>query len=86
MNADGTSVIEGLGGKNVLPVFRRFSMCSKVTEIWHVDFILVKKHCSVFFSLISSSFSRNNVAKTQVSPVGDLCLWRNKRNLTHLTQ
>lgn len=38
-----------------------FLVFSKVIEIWHVDLISVNKHCSVFFVLVSTSFSRNNV-------------------------
>ena len=36
-------------------------MCPKGSEKWHVKFISVQKHCSVFFSLVSYLFLINNM-------------------------
>lgn len=42
-------LIEGLRARMSTYIFVCFFIWSKVTEIWHLDFISVKKHCSVFF-------------------------------------
>ena len=42
------SIIEGLGQEHP-PGFLSIFDVLKSTEIWHVDFISVSKHCSVFF-------------------------------------
>ena len=58
---------------------------AKGPEFWHVGFVSPEKHCSEFFSLGCSSFSRYYVCKQpsvfQAASFGDLLLNEKQRNL-----
>ena len=45
-----------------------------LSQFFHVGLVLVNKHCPVFFSLVCSSFSRNNLCQNLSFPCG--IFWR----------